>query len=58
MPKYSISTYWCVGRAFEVEANSLEEAIESVEKEVDCPTDGEYIEESFAVQREYCEEVK
>ena len=51
MPKYKIPVSWVMTDEIDVEANSLEEAIQKVEESNELP-DGEYLDSSFEVNRE------
>lgn len=53
--KYKVYATWSMGVIVEVEAASLDEAIEKVEKdeiEINVEEDGEYVDSSFEVIRE------
>lgn len=59
MPKFTIAVTWEMAGEFEVEADTLEQAIEMVEDDDDTyavdKADGEYVDDSFKVNKEFCE---
>lgn len=59
--KFTVGAYWTVGHSYEVEAETLEQAIEMVEANDDnkFPIDGvgEYIDDTFQVDRDWTKEM-
>jgi hypothetical protein len=51
MKTYSIPVYWSVAAKMEIEANNLEEAL-AIADEAPLPSDGDYIEGSFEINRQ------
>lgn len=62
MPKYRIAAYWTMADDYYVEADSLREAIEKVacneDNEYCITSSAEYVDGSFAVNEDCCEEVE
>jgi len=52
MPKYKIPVVWSMIGQHEIEADSLQEAIELAE-DLPLPKDGDYLEGSFEVDQEF-----
>jgi hypothetical protein len=57
MKTYKIAVEWTMIADIEVEANSLDEAIEKVEEMDSLPDNGEYLEDSFQVDEYLSEEL-
>lgn len=59
MPKFTIAVTWEMAGEFEVEADTLEQAIKMVEDDEDTydvdGADGEYVDFSFKVNKEFSE---
>lgn len=62
MPKFKVSCTWEVIGDFEVEAESLDDAIDKVENSEEpfdgLPSDSEYVDGSFQVIPDCCEEIE
>jgi len=56
MKTYDIPVFWMVGATVQVEANSLDEAME-LALQGKLPTDGEYMDNSFQVDDHWAEEM-
>ena len=56
MAKFRVAVEWSMYGEVEVDADTLQEAIEKVEDDLDMPLpEGEYIDDSFVVNSEFSE---
>jgi hypothetical protein len=52
MPKFKVPVVWKVWGVMEIEADTLEDAVDEAIGDHSLPTDGDYIDESIVVDRE------
>lgn len=60
MSKFLVETQWIMTKTIEVEADSLEDAIEKIQDDVfqnDIPSDGEYLTDSFEINKDITAEL-
>jgi len=55
MKTYNVAVFWMMSATVEVEAKSLEDAMEAA-RDIDIPTDGEYMNDSLEVDEHWTEE--
>mgnify|MGYP000668045618 CR=1 FL=1 len=56
MKKYKIPISWEIGSELEIEANSIEEALEKAQNE-ELPSNGEYIDGSYEIWDDVAREI-